>query len=146
MFNYRHYVPILRWKAGERIALRELHDDDKISLTPLIEITSDTVENGLKKMSLAQFTQRLCTEILECWGRRSAFLDLTKLTARIAPNQRSEFLHQFYRQASTLGLVPVPVVGLGNTSIAGVGNNVCLRLFRDDVESEGLAHEINKWL
>ena len=29
MFDYKHYVPIVRWKAGERTALRELYNDDR---------------------------------------------------------------------------------------------------------------------
>ena len=34
MFNERHYVPILRWKRGERGALSQLADADKQRLTP----------------------------------------------------------------------------------------------------------------
>src|SRR5688572_8276085 len=117
MFNHRHYVPIIRWKAGERIALRELYNDDKANLTPLIEVTPDTVDSALNRMSMGQFAHRLRIEILEFWGRRSVFLDLSHLTARIAPNQRSEFIQQFHRQANTLGLVLVPVDGLGRTSV-----------------------------
>jgi hypothetical protein len=153
MFNHRHYVPILRWKAGERIALRELYNDDKANLTPFIEVTPDTVDNALNRMSMGQFAHRLRIEILEFWGRRSAFLDLSHLTARIAPNQRSEFIQQFHGQASTLGLVLVPVDGLGRTSVlrvpsglTGIGNDVCLRLFRQDLEFEGLIHDINAWI
>ena len=51
MFDYKHYVPIVRWKAGERIALRELFDDDKADLTPLIEIPADNIEKALNRMS-----------------------------------------------------------------------------------------------
>lgn len=47
MFDYKHYVPIVRWKAGERTALRELYDDDKAGLTPLIEIPADNIEKAL---------------------------------------------------------------------------------------------------
>jgi hypothetical protein len=153
MFDYKHYVPILRWKAGKRIALRELYDDDKSGLTPLIEITPDTVANALNKMSMGQFTHRLRTEILEYWGRQLAFVDLCHLAARIAPNQRSEFIQQFHRQATTLGLILVPVIGLGRTSVlsvrggpTGIGNDLCLRLFGEDLDSEKLIHDIHAWI
>lgn len=72
MFDYKHYVPILRWKAGERIALRELYDADKEALTPVIEIPSDVISKALNKMSLTAFANLLPTQILGsvsrlCW-------------------------------------------------------------------------------
>ena len=63
MFDYKHYVPIVRWKAGERIALRELYDDDKTGLTALIEIPADNVEKALNKnMSLRDFASRFVSK------------------------------------------------------------------------------------
>jgi hypothetical protein len=38
MFGPRHYVPILRWKRAEQIALRELRAEDRARISPLIEI------------------------------------------------------------------------------------------------------------
>lgn len=38
MFDERHYAPVLRWKRGERGALRELSDGIKHRTTPLIEL------------------------------------------------------------------------------------------------------------
>ena len=38
MFDHRHYVPILKGKMGEYTALAELRDEQKDSLTPLIEV------------------------------------------------------------------------------------------------------------
>ena len=39
MFGAKHYVPILRWKQAERLALRYLDEKDRCRITPLIEIT-----------------------------------------------------------------------------------------------------------
>jgi hypothetical protein len=39
MFGPSHYVPILRWKQAERYALRNLRDEDRDRITPLIELT-----------------------------------------------------------------------------------------------------------
>ncbi len=38
MFGYKHYVPVLRWKQSEWLALRELKDVQRKEITPLIEI------------------------------------------------------------------------------------------------------------
>lgn len=154
MFDHKHYVPIIRWKAGERIALRELYDDDKTGLTPLIEIPQDTVEKTLNKnMSLGALASQLRVQILECWGRRPAFLDVSSLAAKIDPNQRSAFIEDFYKQANAIGLTFVPVIGLGGASAARRENRIisivsgmCLRLNRDDLESGSLARNVSTWI
>ncbi|MGN7942668.1 beta family protein [Metabacillus sp. 22489] len=38
MFNHDHYVPILKWKRGERTALEQLDPARKSNMTPLIEV------------------------------------------------------------------------------------------------------------
>jgi hypothetical protein len=141
MFDYKHYVPIIRWKAGERVALRELYDDDKTSLTPLIELMPDNVEKALKnKTSLAEFASQLRVQILDCWGRRPVFLDISNLTRMVNPNQRFAFTQQFYKQADAIGLSLLPVVSLDDASaqsrhnrITSIGSSMCLRLSRDDL-------------
>lgn len=44
MFDHKYYVPIMRWKLGERIALRELLESDRQAIVPLIEISHDFVD------------------------------------------------------------------------------------------------------
>ncbi len=44
MFGPKHYVPILRWKQAERLALRYLRKEDRERITPLIEITPKIFE------------------------------------------------------------------------------------------------------
>jgi len=152
MFDYKHYVPIVRWKAGERIALRELYDDDKAALTPLIEIPDENIQKALnKKISLTEFANQVHVQILECWGRRPAFLDLSNLTARVDSNQRIAFTQHFHKQANALGLALVPVTGCafvaslrGGTT--GLGSDMCLRLNREEVQSEELARHISAWI
>src|SRR3990172_5762206 len=154
MFDYKHYVPIVRWKAGERIALRELYDDDKAALTPLIEIPDENIQKALnKKISLTEFANQVHVQILECWGRRPAFLDLSNLTARVDSNQRIAFTQHFHKQANALGLALVPVTGIGRAFVAslrggttGLGSDMCLRLNREEVQSEELARHISAWI
>jgi len=38
MFDHRHYVPVVKWKRGERVALRNLTSDVREKITPLIEL------------------------------------------------------------------------------------------------------------
>lgn len=37
MFDHSHYVPVLRWKRGERGALKRLDPVDRAAMTPLLE-------------------------------------------------------------------------------------------------------------
>jgi len=41
MFDHKHYVPVIRLKCGERIALRALSPEDKARLTPLLQLKPD---------------------------------------------------------------------------------------------------------
>ena len=43
MFGTKHYVPILRWKQAEWLALAQLQAEDKRLLTPLVEITPRSI-------------------------------------------------------------------------------------------------------
>ena len=38
MFDHTSYVPVLRWKRGEQHALRNLDENDRPKVFPLIEI------------------------------------------------------------------------------------------------------------
>lgn len=40
------YVPVLKWKAGEKDALVHLEPEIKANIRPLIELTPDTIERG----------------------------------------------------------------------------------------------------
>ncbi len=154
MFDFKHYVPIVRWKAGERIALRELYVDDKVGLTPLIEIPDDNIQKALnKKISLTEFANQMHVQILDCWGRQPAFLDLSHLPARVESNQRIAFTQYFHKLANALGLALVPAFGLGGAFVAsvrggttGLGTDISLRLNREDVQSEELARHISAWI
>lgn len=38
MFPDKHYVPAIKWKQGEYMALEELHPHHKAELTPLVDV------------------------------------------------------------------------------------------------------------
>src|SRR5712692_3283852 len=44
MFDHKHYVPILRWKRAEWVALRDLAGDVRSHITPLVELTPRSFE------------------------------------------------------------------------------------------------------
>ncbi len=54
MFDHTHYVPLLRWKRGERGALKWLEPTDKASMTPLLELLRGTSGHGERREAIRQ--------------------------------------------------------------------------------------------
>lgn len=51
-FKHDHYIPILRWKEGERGALTQLYESAREHITPLVELVFDSfLQTNLKKES-----------------------------------------------------------------------------------------------
>ena len=54
-FDHTHYVPWLRWKQGEYQAIKKLSSEEKMKMTPIIELPEfgyDHEKNeDFKKMS-----------------------------------------------------------------------------------------------
>ncbi|KYH30708.1 beta family protein [Neomoorella mulderi] len=58
------YVPILKWKEGERLALRRLSDEAKNNLCPVLNIMKETKPDSF------------ASEIIKNWGEgRRFYLD-----------------------------------------------------------------------
>ena len=77
MFDSDHYVPILRWKAGEKRALRQLYPDDKRRLTPLIEWSRPgEVAPQEDRQASTPEPRDLAQDIMRHWGARPFFCDL----------------------------------------------------------------------
>ena len=59
VFDHRHYVPILRWKRAEWVALRHLKPEDRARITPLVEITPRSVTPGTRRPTIGQMLQKM---------------------------------------------------------------------------------------
>jgi hypothetical protein len=69
MFGANHYVPILRWKRGEKIALRHLQPADKRVITPLIELVPTSFKPGQDgSADPALVLEHEVKEIKKDWG------------------------------------------------------------------------------
>ena len=149
MFDHRHYVPILKGKMGEYTALAELRDEQKDSLTPLIEVPPvpwDYAEDA-ESRSVTDHIEPVAQRILEHWGdQRRVFVDLLLLSDGPAlPGGRQPISHVCDR-ARACGLTLVPVTGPGRSesyqqavreAAARDGRGVCLRLQSEDFDHGG---------
>jgi hypothetical protein len=86
-----------------------------MALTPIIETHTTPSTRPSTKICPWAVANQVRIQILECWGRRPAFLDLSNLSATVDPDRRFAFDRDFYMQASEIGLSLVPVIDLGST-------------------------------
>jgi hypothetical protein len=142
MFDCRHYVPVLRWRQGEWLALRDMQLADKGRITPLIELHPKDFNVGeVRPKEIGQVLNERVHGIKKNWGERQFFLD----THPIDPKNRTasglrpiELVSEVSRG---LGLQLVPVTGMSRDpgdqnsvrSIAKAASpGVCIRLLRED--------------
>ncbi|OLE75551.1 hypothetical protein AUG19_05275 [archaeon 13_1_20CM_2_54_9] len=142
MFDHKHYVPILRWKQGEQLALRELYPTDKSSMTPLIEIPYD-YDKTLGETVAA---------IAKNWGASAIFFDVVPLAPRLESLWGKYPVANVFAKARDAGLRLIPVTSLGCNPefLAAVRGatvkdqpGACVRLFREDLAKTTLGVELN---
>ena len=82
-FDYRHYVPCLRWKLGEYQAVLQLSASDRELITPLIEIPEIgyDFETATPKKSCDEHLSPQAKRINNKWGDGLCFVDLNHIGA-----------------------------------------------------------------
>ena len=167
MFDSKHYVPILRWKAAEKEALLYLSAEDRKHVTPLIELLMPQPRERKKENGKNKTTQELLTESLgllklatpkvpgeiqKCWGITSAFTEVGLLDK----SERAKTLSSVLTNGKKLGLSLIPVVSVNTdeetkkTAISLAGeykSGLCLRLFPSDIsDSPTLSSQIDEFM
>ncbi len=112
--NSNYYVPCLRWKQGEYLALSKLSSSTKDILKPLIEIPeigydfekqsdSKTIDEHLSKMA-----HRVKTN----WGHRSCFLDIRLIESSERMNTGRHPLTFVFDEFRAKDILATPVIDL----------------------------------
>lgn len=146
MFDHSHYVPILKGKAGEYGALRDLDPDVKERLTPLIEVPSISwdYENEKPAKTVSEHVASVTPNIVKHWGtERTIFVDLLWIPSSEFMADGSHPLSYVFDSARSVGLQMIPVTGLSRDrnyqyavreTIARDRRGVCIRLESPDFE------------
>jgi hypothetical protein len=113
LFDYKHYVPALKWRKGEYKALFELSASQKSRLTPLIEIPGIAwdFENDVPSKTVDQHLAQTINQISANWGAQPAFVDAESVQAETMSTGQHPMLH-LGAQGQTAGLNLIPVTGL----------------------------------
>lgn len=102
MFDHKHYVPILKTKAGERLAVAGLKTRTKTKITPLFEFHKH------KKLDVAAHVVEICDCLASTWGTDSPlFLDTIWLHGKAGD---PEIISNVFDAARDAQLQAVPVV------------------------------------
>ena len=150
MFDQNHYVPILKWKMGERNGLKNVTKPSKMRITPLLEIQPFTKANK----TLEQNIKDLSKQVKESWDiDKPIFVDIDSLyiDGGVDPNAlTSNGIHSVEAIIDSIeseGVSVIPVYSffrynIGNNYQDGVKksvqkhqNGLCLRLTNEDFES-----------
>lgn len=144
MFDYRHYVPILKGRQGEYGALETLDPTVKNALTPLIEIPPipwDWEEEKPLK-SLDAHLQKVGLNFDHSWAlERPFFVDLLWISEDDRMQDGEHPLEFVFRSAREWILAPIPVISLirGQEYVQACRRvqeadkrGICLRIQRED--------------
>jgi hypothetical protein len=102
MTHHYQYVPVLRWKGAERVALRNLDPEVKLHITPIIEFVPREFET--KVLSVALSTK--AKEVASNWGwQKQLFADFCLLGEDCATRSVHRFLEQTASYNLHVGLV-----------------------------------------
>ncbi|NTW29831.1 MAG: hypothetical protein HGA33_00960 [Candidatus Moranbacteria bacterium] len=121
MFESKHYVPILKWKAAEQLALKNLSEESKIHITPVIQLVmprpkKKLKENGetkspteLLEESITTFRTKLteiALDIQATWGSSPAFIDVSLIDSSL----RQATLETILESAHDIDSFLIPMV------------------------------------
>ena len=130
MFDHTHCVPVLRWKQAEQHALRDLFPWVKSQFTPLIEAPERGPDNP---DSLCRYPSSL----LKMCGTAPFFFDFGPFSSGVSVGTYEDF----FAESRSRGLSIIPVTGLATNDVLqdsignrGHGLEICLRLYRDDLD------------
>jgi len=115
MRTIKQYVPILRWRPAEMLAVERLYHQDREAITPFIEFimpppkTDRNDRNKILEDSRSKFMRQLSDigkRLLKHCGKNSVFLDVHLLDGDI----RASAFENILSSANTEDLFSIPVV------------------------------------
>lgn len=147
MFGYKHYVPILKWKRAEQNALRALSEEQKKTITPLVQFvmpkakSSDSQELQFESVmgAFREKIPQLSQQILKSWGSGPVFIDVSLLYTTAL---KVECILKVMASGHALGMRLIPVLHLGDeaelreairSSARKYSSGMCLRVIPHDL-------------
>ena len=143
MFDYKHYVPILKAKGGEFWALANLKPATKSVITPVIELVPPDKKNTFE----GQLEKKLIG-LKQCWPESPFFFDVRYATSK-SELPSAATLNTAFKRSRVHEINAIPVTRLGYSqkfqeALKGVietdGNGVMIRLGGADLGIKDKLH------
>lgn len=140
-FDHTHYVPVLRLKRGERVALMNLTSQVRARITPLLELV---VTKETSPLTISDNVRRQ-------WGPSPFFLD----DMNWPESETGKIIVSMSDAMRSRGLLAIPVTGLDRSkkhqsAVAKIAamdlRGVCVRLCPDDLQSSSLGKNLEQLL
>lgn len=149
MFDHKHYVPIVKAKAGEYWALKHLGGSAKEHTTPLLEVLPNAKRLPPIQASITS------EAVADCWGKENRlFIDTVYLGTQTTGEAAS--LTHYFTALRNAGVQAVPVTSVGRSQsfqqaveriVAADGRGAAFRLGVDDfVDPETLRESLGALL
>ena len=143
------YMPILKWRQGEYIALDLLENRIKDKVLPLIEIPPIEwdFERKMKAKSIDDHLEPFSRRLKNKWKNRAACIDLKYIESTIYMKNGIHPLIYIFRNARKINAHVSPVTGLTRndsyqTAVKSIvkndKNGICIRLQFNDLASPNL--------
>jgi len=143
------YMPILKWRQGEYLALDQLENRVKDKVLPLIEIPPIEwdFENKTHAKSIDEHLEPFSRRLEKKWKSRTACIDLNYIDSTIHMKNGIHPMIYVFDNARKVNKYVIPVTGLvrndsyqkATKMILGIDKNgVCIRLEFSDLVRPGL--------
>jgi len=151
LFDHTHYVPILRWKQAERLALRNLREDKAMHITPLIELVPELFRTNNTEKNLV----KIAHDVIHYWHQSPFFLDLRWIPPTFCSYAGEHLVKAISNQVRAYKQCLIPVTGIHRdpayqSAVAHAANThglgACIRLLREDLTDAKLQVHLDKTL
>lgn len=154
MFDHKHYVPILRCRKAELMALRLLPPEDKRKITPLIELSPNLLAFKRRKNLINRdLFLEVTKQIVINWGQSPLFIDFELIEALFTSPKGKHPISFLAESARTIRLPIIPVTGLRPSLNYGAAlgsvvtadrRGICVRLRQEDLRNPSLGEELRQ--
>lgn len=145
MFSHAHYVPILKFRQGEYLAMGRAATSIKKWMTPLFEIPTEPwdFEENRPSKSMDEHLSKLGKRLSRNWKAR-CFIDSPYIDGTASVASGLHHLEQAFTLARAEGCLAVPVIGIERhliykkavSSIIAIDRRgACIRVSPDDFAS-----------
>jgi len=166
MPTIKSYIPILRWKLGEILAMERLYSRDRAGITPLIEFimpAPTTDKNDYKKIledpqsKFLRILPKITKQIIKSWGKDAIFIDVHLLDGNI----RIRAFEEILSSADMLDIFAVPVIHIIPVTSTDAdmatrkvavkyakinGTGLCIRIDKSHLDDINIADHITKFV